>query len=70
MEKKKALEKMYNKIVDVIYKTFTRKSYFVKMSQSQKDTWCTLLSGRRGEGYWVKKKMCSTKKSSTSRKVF
>ena len=38
MEKKKALEKMYNKIVDVIYKTFTRKYYFVKMSQSQKDT--------------------------------
>ena len=36
--KKKALEKMYNKIVDVIYKTFTRKQYFVKMSQSQKDT--------------------------------
>ena len=29
------LEKMCNKIVDVIYETFTRKYYFVKISQSK-----------------------------------
>ena len=37
---------------------------------SQKRDMCTLLSGRRGKGYLVKKKMHSTKKSSTYLKVF
>ena len=31
-----ALEKLCNKIVDVIYGTFPRKYYFIKMSQSKK----------------------------------
>ena len=31
-----ALEKLSNKIVDVIYKTFTKKYYLVKISQSRK----------------------------------
>ena len=31
-----ALEKLCNKIIDVIYETFTRKYYFIKMSQSKK----------------------------------
>ena len=27
------LEKLYNKIVDMIYQTFTKKHYFVKISE-------------------------------------
>ena len=37
---------------------------------SRKKDMCTVLSGRRGKDYLVKKKMHSTKKSSTYLKVF
>ena len=43
-----APEKMCNKIVDVIYKTFTRKYYFVKISQSKKGYVYLIVSKKRG----------------------
>ena len=43
-----ALEKMCNKIVDVIYKTFTHKYYFVKISQSKKGYVYFIVRKKRG----------------------
>ena len=43
-----ALEKMCNKIVDVIYETFTRKYYFVMISQSKKGHVYLIVRKKRG----------------------
>ena len=43
-----ALEKMCNKIVDVIYETFTHKYYFVKISQSKKGHVYLTVRKKRG----------------------
>ena len=43
-----ALEKMCNKIIDVIYKTFTRKYYFVKISQSKMGHEYLIVKKKRG----------------------
>ena len=39
IQKKKVLEKLCNKIVDVIRETFTRKYHFIKISESKKSTY-------------------------------
>ena len=40
IQKKKVLEKLCNKIADIIRETFTRKYHFIKIPESKKST-CT-----------------------------
>ena len=49
-----ALEKMFNKIVDLIYETFIRKYYFVKISQSKKGH--VYLIVRKKAAWWREKR--------------
>ena len=44
----KMLEKLYNKIVDVVYETLTRKYYIVKISQSKKGHIYLIVRKSRG----------------------
>ena len=58
-----ALEKMYNKIVVVIYETFTRKYYFMKISQSKKGH--TYLIARKKRG-----RLLGEEKNALHKKIF
>ena len=43
------LENLYNKIVDVVHETFTRKFYFVKISQSKKGHIYLIVRKKKGD---------------------
>ena len=58
-----ALEKMCNKTVNVIYETFTRKCYFVKISQSKKAHVYLLVRKKRG-------RLLGEEKNALHKKVF
>ena len=64
-----ALEKMWDRIVDAIYGIFTRKYYFVKISQSKKGHVYLIVRKKRGR-LLGEEKNALHKKSSTFRKVF
>ena len=66
----KALEKMCNKIVDVIYKTFTPKIYFVKISQSKKGHVYLIVWKKRGRLLGEEKSTLHKKIFGISRSVF
>ena len=51
----KTLENLCNKIVDVVHETFTRKFYFVKISQSKK-SYISYCQKKKRETYWGGKK--------------
>ena len=53
------LEKLYNKIVDVVYETLTRKYYIVKISQSKKGHIYLLVRKKRGRLIGDEKKCTS-----------
>ena len=65
-----ALEKMYNKMADVIYKTFTRKYYFVKISQSKKGHVYLIVKKKRGGLLAEEKKAIHKKIFDISHSVF
>ena len=65
-----ALEKMYNKMADVIYKTFTRKYYFVKISQSKKGHVYLIVKKKRGRLLGEEKNALHKKIFDISRSVF
>ena len=58
-----ALEKMYNKIVVVIYETFTRKYYFLKTSQSKKEHAYLIVRKKRG-------RLLGEEKNALHKKIF
>ena len=58
-----ALEKMYNKIVIVIYETFTRKYYFLKISQSKKGHAYLIVRKKRG-------RLLGEEKNALHKKIF
>ena len=58
-----ALEKMCNEIVNVIYETFTRKCYFVKISQSKKGHVYLVVRKKRG-------RLLDEEKNALHKKVF
>ena len=59
----KMLEKLYNKIVDVVYETLTRKYYIVKISQSKKGHIYLLVRKKRG-------KLIGDEKNPLHKKIF
>ena len=54
---------MCNKIVDVIYETFTRKYYFVKISQSKKGHVYLIVRKKRG-------RLLGEEKNALHKKIF
>ena len=65
-----ALEKMCNKMVDVTHKTFTRKYYFVKISQSKKGHVYLIVKKKRGGLLAEEKKALHKKIFDISHSVF
>ena len=65
-----ALEKMCNRIVDVIHQTFPRKYYFVKISQSKKGHVYLIVRKKRGRLLGEKKNAIHKKIFDISRSVF
>lgn len=57
--KNEILEKLCYKIVDVVHETFTRKYYFVKISQSKKDHIYLIVRKKERETFWSGKKQTS-----------
>ena len=57
------LEKMCNKIVDVTYETFTRKYYFVKISQSKIGHVYVIVRKKRG-------RLIGEEKNALHKKIF
>ena len=57
------LEKLCNKIVDVIYKTFTKKCYLVNISQSKKGHIYLIIRKKRG-------KLVGEEKNTLHKKIF
>ena len=65
-----ALDKMYNKIVIVIYETFTRKYYFLKISQSKKGHAYLIVRKKRGRLLGEEKNVLHKKIFDIFRSVF
>ena len=62
--------KMFNKIVDLIYETFIRKYYFVKISQSKKGHVYLIVRKKRGRLLGEEKNALHKKIFDISRSVF
>ena len=58
-----ALEKMWDRIVDAIYEIFTRKYYFVKISQSKKGHLYLIVRKKRG-------RLLGEEKNALHKKIF
>ena len=68
-KRESVLEKMCENIVDVIYETFTRKYYLVRISQSKRGHIYLIVREKRGQLLY-EEKMDSTEKFSMSSAVF
>ena len=65
-----ALEKMCDEIVDVIYKTFTHKYYFIKITQSKKGHVYFIVRKKRGRPMGKEKNALHKKIFDVSQSVF
>ena len=68
--KNQILENLCNKIVDVVHETFTRKYYFVKISQSKKGHIYLTVRKKRGRLFGVEKNKLHKKIFQVSASVF